>query len=253
MGYKITLSTNGSLLNDDHLALLKENKPIAVFVTIYGSSNSSYHHFCRTDIPSKAILNNIAKLKQRGVDTRIKVIANKIIKDEIAVIRQFSKYHEMPFNIYGKINCYIDGNSYPKSLQLSPKELLSVLTNEEIEALRESYTSPFAKWEKGIKQCSAGVTNAIIDPYGYMILCNELDKRRYSILEHGFTNCWRLVGNLRKLLIEVKTYCSTCDYKEECGLCAPLFLNEYGNLNTTPMASCKYSEEMRHLLKDWGK
>ena len=48
LGYKITLTTNGSLINDVHMELFKKYKPEAVFITLYGMSELTYKEFTNT-------------------------------------------------------------------------------------------------------------------------------------------------------------------------------------------------------------
>ncbi|WP_027631562.1 radical SAM protein [Clostridium hydrogeniformans] len=246
--FKIHIISNGSLITNDAIDILSKFKPESISITLYGINNKTYNDFTRSHNSFDLVHNSILKLKTNGINLKIQVIANIVNENEINLIRNFAKKNKFNFHLYGKIRCYLDGNSYPKNLQVSPSDLINLYSTEEKLKLKQLLETPHIAWDNGIKKCKAGLTNTYIDPQGSMYLCNLSNKNKFSLLENSFEYCWDKILKERKSEIETKTYCSNCSNKGICGLCAPIFKNEYNNLYIQPKNECNFSAEFTQIL-----
>ncbi|WP_055668656.1 radical SAM protein [Desnuesiella massiliensis] len=246
--FKITIVSNGSLITHKIIDTLSKSKPESMAITLYGSNNKTYEDFTKVKNGFNLVSSSILELKKHNINIRIQAIANTINKTDIQSMRNFAKENEIHFHIFGKIRCYVDGNSCPKNLQLSPKELINVQSEEEHNAYRNLLKNPSITWNNGIKKCNAGLTNAYINPEGYLYLCNLNDGNKFSLLNYSFEYCWSKILKERKSQIEIRTYCSNCTNKGFCGLCAPVFKNEYGDISIPPKNECYFANETRKIL-----
>lgn len=237
--FKIDIGTNAYLINESNIKILSANKPAVINITLYGSTNKTYEAFTGVKNGFDKVSNNIYSLVKNGINVNLKTVLNIINKDEINEMDKFAKSLNLPFNRYYKIKCYNDGNNISKSLQIPSKDLINYL---DLNAEKEKYIK-YAKvannvWENNIHKCAAGINEAYIDPEGSLFLCNSSDNHKWSINKYGFDYCWEKILEERKKEIEVVTPCGVCNFKNRCGLCAPVIKKEYGEL-CKPYKECE--------------
>lgn len=248
MGYKITLNTNGSIIDGKHISLLSRKKPEAIYMSVYGASNKTYIRFCGENANYEIVKKNILKLKEAGINLHIKFIANKENIDDLKDVYEFvvTKNH-IAFQQYFHITPYVDGNTYPQYLQLEVDELLEKQPLEEWYRLKNEYSQKKVAWENNIKVCTAGLTTLRIDQYGKAFLC-DLVEGEHITLNDNFEKVWNMLYLQRKQYIEKPVACNNCVKKEYCGLCAPVIKNAYHVLNAVPRKKCAFDEKMRKSM-----
>lgn len=248
---KITVSTNGSLINSEYIDLFSKYKPLKISITLYGMCNDTYKKFTKVSNGFDLVKNNIDQLVKNNIRVNLKTVANIINRNEILAMKDFADNLGVPFEFYYKMSCFVDGNKFPLSLQLPTKDIVPLIEKLGIkEKYLEYINHPEYLWKDGIKICGAGRNQIYIDPEGNSFLCNNSNKNKWSILKYGFDYCWEMIGEERKKEIDVITECGKCSEKFSCGICAPYIKREYGSL-CRPYNHCKQGkllEEM--LLKD---
>jgi len=68
-------------------------------------------------------------------------------------------------------------------------------------------------------RCGAGLTSFHINSSGKMSICIMARKPAYDILEMGFMNAWKKIGELRDIERHAVTKCDTCQIRGYCVQC----------------------------------
>lgn len=250
IGLKVELLTNGSLISEETFEVFRSRKPDLVAVSIYAKDIDIFQKFSRTKFDGKIVLDNCVRLKQMGVNINVKFINNKVIQGQYKKVRKFCNDNHIPFYNYYNIRSCTDGSNEPKNLKIEPEELIDCMSLEEIRSLYKKITTENNLWNNEYKMCTAGLTDISIDPMGYVYLCECVLDNRFPLLEEGFDVVWSKIELLRNKHIEVESYCSSCEHRIQCGLCAPTQMLEYGSLDCIPKDECIYNTKLREYIKE---
>ncbi len=250
LGFKISLSTNGSLIRQEHIRFLKKYRPEKVCITLYGMSQETYGKFCKNQNAFPIVQQNAILLKHLGIKVIIKYITTKINSMDLVDAASFAHENKMEFYQYYKIRSFLDGNCQPQELQLSAAELLEVQSAFEFDAIVSRVQNKKEKWARGYKNCTAGLTNMEFDPSGNAFLCDMIPSERFSIKKYSFDEIWRRIYDQRKNYIERHSACSDCSKRETCGICAPCNLMEYGSYDAVPSRVCDLTNDLICLVME---
>lgn len=246
LNLKISIISNGFLINKDIITLFSKKTPTCITVTIYGNSDDTYDNFTRAKYGNNKVWENIENIHSAGIPIRTQIIANSIILPEISDIREKLTALHIPVQLFGRMRCDVDGGYNPYLYQISASQLFNIMSETERKEKMLSFNSKK-------KACNSGISNAYINPYGEMYLCEKVRENAYSLLQYGFEFCWEKIGELRKSEIDINYFCCTCKYNLFCGLCAPLIKNEYGDAMNEPVNECKRNVELREKLYEYTK
>ncbi|MEN8906168.1 MAG: radical SAM protein, partial [Clostridiales bacterium] len=65
--FKISISSNGSLIDENYLNLLRKNKPELINISLYGATNKTYYNFTNTKNSWTITKNNILNLIKSNI------------------------------------------------------------------------------------------------------------------------------------------------------------------------------------------
>lgn len=244
----ISLISNISLLNQEHVRLFRDKKPYCIIITLYGTSNDTYGNFCGANKGWDIVEKNILLLKSYDINIQIQTVLNTINFHELKDMKQFADSNAIPFVAFRSINCEIDGNSRPLQYQISPKqEIESFEIMGDGDEFLQSVKNNVNMWDSDYKRCFAGLTNCYIDCQGNLFLCNHSSSEKYNILEHGFDFAWENMFRLRQAEIETVNACSSCANKNFCGKCTPTFKKLESSVGY-PFPDCKKVSTIKDYL-----
>lgn len=244
LGFQISLITNGSLIKESDVQFLCDWRSENINISLYGMTEETYEKFCKADGAYSKVINNILLLKSKGLHVTILYLTNKLNLHELEVAYKFACKNGCLFYQYYRFRSYINGDCFPKSLQVAPFELISAQPPKLLEVLCYKTLEQKTRWENGFYQCNAGITNLTVDPHGQALLCDNVPAKRYSLIDYSFDYIWNELLEQRKKYIEVKTICSTCERNSMCGLCAPNLMKEYGGYFCKPNQECSFNQHM---------
>lgn len=242
--FKISLSTNASLINTKIMELLLNKPPHKMSVTLYGMSDDIYKQFTKKDAFYN-VYNNIIYLANNNINIFVKIIANKYNKNELIRMKTFLEQYNIDFFLYFTLENYLNGNKFPQTLQLSEKEI--TFYQKYFNQLDEYLSYKKKYLQKEI--CSVGNNIVNIDPYGYMYLCECSQKNKWSLLNNSFNYCLNKIRIERKIELCENPYCINCKLKKYCNICSPLIKYRYGKL-CKPQKECAKAAQLKILLEN---
>lgn len=246
---KISIMTNLSLLNDNHIETLKKYKPKLITVSLYGMSENTYKNFCKINNQYERVINNILKLKKHNINLKLTTVLNKLNYNELEDFKIFCESKDINYMVYRNIHCDVNGGLDPLNYQISLNQVIdSYRVLDDAQDMRNFYTeNRFTLWDGNCKACGAGNNSCYVDSLGNMYLCNGYTDEKFNIKTYGFDECWNLVKKVRKEKVEIENPCNKCDLKIFCGKCTPNFLIK-NKSEKFPFKECEDSRIMINAL-----
>lgn len=279
----IYITTNGTLLKDEVLNWLIENKNVNLFVSFAGtpSTHDKLRVFINNQPTYNIIRNNLLKLRELSEETyidRINFIFNLFSEFQLIEIQEHWETDELFKGVQRKpeityIDCF-DDDGYVKSLSedilknydksVDPlNEYIELIKNKNYDNLIvKNYDEKFLNIHRrelnNDKNILAGVCRPIVqktfvDVNGNIHLCeNFICKDRFDNIENisSLSDCF---GDIDNLLYEYKkeriNTCDSCWANKLCRLCFKDTIDSTGKINNKhTIKSCK--EERESLLEN---
>ncbi|MEG2110394.1 MAG: radical SAM protein [Clostridium sp.] len=227
LNFKVNIITNLSLINDEVLTLLRKKPPVEISGTLYGVSNKTYDEFCKHKKGWDIVKNNIDKLLRNNINIKLHTVLNVYNNAELKEMLDYTNKNNINFHVYRKVSCDINGNKEPQKYQINQiQEIESYNIIKDEELAIQSTKNNQKLWEKGYKNCCAGISSCYINSRGEMYLCNRYVNSSFNVLDLGFDESWNNIYHLRKEIIEVVNECGKCKKNIYCGKCNPIFISE---------------------------
>ena len=251
-GLVITVFTNGSLINESLIKVLKEYPPNCVEVSLYGSTERTYETVTRRKGMFEKSLNGIRQLIDNGIPTRIKTILLTKNRHEFDDVRQMAESLGVRFRFDGMIFPCLDGNRAPTAYRVSPEEVA------EKNLIASRLISEWRSLAARLKQvplsdvlfdCSAGTNNFHIDPWGGLKPCLMVRDVCYDLLSGTFMDGWsNCIPEIRKKKIPLEFECKTCENRAYCGYCPAFFRLDTGSETKISKYLCRIGSCMGKRL-----
>ena len=236
LGYLITIRSNGYLIHDEILELLKRYKPRCVSITLYGASNETYRNICGIYDGFSVVTRNTCNMRDAGINLRLSVTLTKDNVDDKKRLIEWANDNGFLLSFYGGLITPI--RAAKRSIQHLKVDNYSnycdIETPKRMIQDREKYSSPF--W-----MCKEYGTGFCISWDGRMTLCNCLPSIWTDSLSQNIGDAYKSLG---KLLAEVRRppECANCPYIDFCCACPALLLSETGNHEQTCGNVCKIAK-----------
>jgi radical SAM protein with 4Fe4S-binding SPASM domain len=231
-GLLLSLFTNATLVDEEHVRFFKKYPPRDVEVTVYGVTKETYERVTRTPGSFKAFERGLDRLFKSGVDVRLKAMALRSNKHELAAIGEFCRsrtkdYYRFDPNLHLRFDRDETRNGYIRAERLSPKEVvrlersdperfgaLSAVCAEQVPAgVSGEIPAPDCRH---IFRCGVGQRSFVIGPEGLLRPCLSLyhPDFLYDLRKGSLADAWTrfLPGVLRRET-------DRKEYLEKCGKC----------------------------------
>ena len=258
MGILISINTNGSLLSGSVLTQLLENPPFRMNISLYGGSRETYLNMCGVDA-FDAVLNNIRRLKEVGIDVRINLSITPYNKDDIDDIYKIAKEMNLQVKatsyMYPPVRINEDADNCTERLSFQEAARCQVhwdklrFTEEEFDlravnmkkmiVIDEEECSLESEW--GVR-CRAGRSSFWITWDGKMLPCGMMPWPIAYPMETGFDVAWEQIRKETNA-IKLPEECSICKKKDICTVCAATCVTETGSFQKVPRYVCNMVEE----------
>jgi radical SAM protein with 4Fe4S-binding SPASM domain len=270
-GLLVSLFTNATLVTDEHVRFFRKFPPRDIEVTVYGVTKETYDRVTRTRGSFDAFRRGLDRLLASGVTIRLKAMALRSNKHEIAAIGDFCRartkdYYRFDPHLHLRFDRDEARNAIIRAERLSPREIarLERLDPERFGALTAACGdllpadpaegSPAAGC-RHIFRCSVGQRSFVVGPEGHLRPCLSLHHPDflYDLRQGSLAEAWD-----RFLPSVLRRESARPEYLEKCGRCPIINLClwcpahaylETGALDLPVEAFCRVAEARAESLK----
>lgn len=221
-GFIIDLLTNGSLITNADISLLKKYPPNNIAITIYGANESDYLNFTGDGNNFNKVMKTLYLLKENNIQFVLRTVATKTLKSSL-LSREFEKIAEK-FNTSFKYDPIVfpktTGNTDPLKECLDTSEIVDLEKSNYLRA--NAWKAIFKKKEaKYCWTCYAGVSSLAIDFQGNAYVCGLYRNHPISILNNDINIVLQHLQKIHCKHKEIvnKNECSICKNRNVCKWC----------------------------------
>jgi radical SAM protein with 4Fe4S-binding SPASM domain len=248
-GLLVSVFTNATLVNEEHVALFQRYPPRDIEVTVYGATQETYERVTRRPGSFAAFVRGLDRLLESGVRVRLKAMALRSNLHEMLEIARFCRHRTKDYYRFDpQLHLRFDGdparNKEIKSERLTPEEIVALewADPERFEALEKKcdklIVPEFAQHTcNHLFHCGAGNGSFNVSYDGLFRLCSSLyhpdcvyDLRRGSLSDawHNFVPQVRDMRSNRKEFLKT---CRVCPLINLCLWCPAHAYLETGELD----------------------
>lgn len=242
-GFLVSIFTNGTLLRERDLQLLKRQPPAAIEITLNGLTEQTYAAVTGVSGVLACLLQTIRRMRQLGLPLVIKTNCLKENRHELFAIKKFAlstlgraRPHTYPFKFDPMISPRLNGDSGPCRHRLSPPELMALRRKDpqvwsEFRDLHRGYRPQGPAPRNNLLHLCGNWRNSFyVNPFGRLKFCVLSEKRSVDLrrmpLARGFHTVFpKLVGERFKS----SSACRTCRLRPLCYHCPARALLECGD------------------------
>lgn len=257
-GLLVSVLTNGSLINNQHISLWREYPPELVSISLYGASEDTYSVVTGNRSGYSQVMNAISLLQQNNIHFELKIIGMKQNYKDIPTMRDFIRKTGQRNSILAwDIRPMNNGGSAPLECRVSPKEAMKIeITDPERKEFLKYLAFESKRREKTNRQkgkylypCEAGYQFVFITYDGHMQSCVKTVEPRYDLINGNFDEGWDFLG---KEFVEKKAtsnfQCLECEKFRYCGQCTAAFKSEMGDPEKPVPFFCEFGELLKQYM-----
>ena len=252
MGLLISINSNGTLIDADTVAWLKDCPPVRVNISLYGASNETYARLCGNPAGFTQVTEAIRLLKEAGITVKLNVSLTPHNAADLPAMAAFAREHELILQVatYMFPPVRRDGTAVGKNQRFSPEEAAYYMAYADYLTLgKERFlaqgTLPTpsdpdeccADVGDGIR-CRAGKCSFWVTWQGHITPCGMFPVEGSPCLwDAPFAQGWEQVKE-RSAAIRLPARCAACEAKDVCRACAAMVITESGDFDTVPAYRC---------------
>jgi radical SAM protein with 4Fe4S-binding SPASM domain len=270
-GLLVSLYTNATLVDEEHVRLFKRHPPRDIEVTVYGVTRETYERITRVPGSFAAFMRGLGLLLESGVSVRLKAMALRSNKAELPQIAEFCRartkdYFRFDPFLHYRFDRDPERNADIEAERLTPAEIVALEQGdperfEAMEKHRDEFVMPAAS-DHGCQhlfRCGAGKRNFVVGHDGRFKICLSLlhpdflfDLRKGSLEE-----AWR--GFVPRVLArksdrgDYLSRCSRCPIINLCLWCPANAHLESGELDAPVEYFCRVAHARAEALSGIDK
>jgi len=237
-GMLTILNTNGYLIDDETIRVLKKTPPVRINITLYGTSDSTYQALCGVADGFSVVSRNISRLTENGFNVNLNMT---VVNDNINELRDmvaFADERKLEIRpttyIFGSASgdnsCRPDAECAAKTavelyfLRHSENEI-KVRAKEMLFLLAKATETDKKTDARGIT-CRAGSCSYWVHADGRVSYCGMTgEEKAKNLFECGFGEAWTAAV---KAADEVKKpkKCLSCRYRFVCNACHAMLVSD---------------------------
>lgn len=239
MGVRILILTNGLLVNDKIIEILKKRPPEGISMTIYGASNMTYKKVCNVNNGFDNAMKAIKLMHDNKLPLSLKVPAIPDVYDDIYKIKKIVDEYNLKTNVIRYFSPMRNfKNKDNMEWRLDADKILEFINlfedeNEQKEKRRYDLYNPF-------NSCNIAKGRFAVSYDGKLMGCLSYTEATTDILELGFVEALK---KLRSKIKKIKSYCKECEfcnYVKTCSKCP--------GLNYAETSSIEQCSQYRKML-----
>lgn len=266
MGLVLSINSNGTMIDEQTVAWLKDYAPSRINITLYGANEATYQRICG----NREGYHRAVKAIRLLLDAKIPVVINSsMIPENADDLEEIVKFGQ-GLGINTRVATYM----FPP-VRRDAEESDSRFTPEESARLNIRFARCAVSWEAyidwlerkskiGAKEsagdwgaslepdfmkCRAGRSSFWISWDGTMTACGIMAfPRKEYPFEDDFAQCWKRL-NEAVLSSQVLASCAGCPRKELCRPCAAMVASECGDVNGKPEYLCALAKNLQEKIR----
>lgn len=266
MGLIIMINSNGTLLKDEILDGLTENKPRRVNLSLYGSSDEVYADLCRNPKGFTQVMNCVERLRERNIDIRFNMAITPWNKEDFPNMLKVADEYQIPVSIANYIfpaqrrNLTCEEAAKHRfspelagkygveisKLYESKEDLIRIAQNK-LNKVKNA-TLPEREQRSGF-WCRGGNSSFWVTWDWRMLPCGMVQMPAVQLQENRFAECWNKLRNeIDKIWLSSECY--NCPKKSVCQSCAASMKTETGSYKKKPEYQCQMTEASLNAYKE---
>ena len=273
MGLLVSINSNGTMIDENVIAWLKQSPPCRVNVTLYGASDATYQRLCGNPRGYTQAVRGIRLLKEAGIVVKINCSVTPYNADDLEGIYAFAREEglQVQASSYMFPPLRRDAGMVGTNERLTPEEAayqsarIFCLEHGQEEYLRrmKEYSSFSLPGELGEDcpdlpsegdglRCRAGRCSFWVTWEGKIQPCGMFTGNTApNVFRDGFVPAWEAVKKAAAA-IRMAPKCSKCHLRDQCKPCAAMALTETGSFDQIPEYRCQMTmcfEQASKLLE----
>ena len=240
-GFLLTLFTNATLIDAAMADFLAENPPLKIEISIYGATKATYERVTLIPGSYERFLRGVEFLREKKLPCELKTVLLKENFYEVDDMRAMAREWGMVLSTDGAIQA---STGEGKTSGLAPCASRAPLERVvEIELAdkyyRKDMTRNFHQKSENAQAgmlfgCGAGKDSFYVSSRGYLQMCSATTYRGESLRKNpsmagAFKQAWKNFGEIRKIKMDPKSPCQSCDIAYLCQNCPAYAFLETGN------------------------
>lgn len=231
-GFLVTVFTNGTLIDEETLALFRELPPRLVDVSLYGATEDTCRRITGSADSCERALAAIDAMLAQGTRVALKSVMMTLNQGEFGALEALAQSRGIRFRRDASIFPAFSGDRSPLQLRVSPERAVDLELNVPgvIAGWRE-YLARFGDVAVpgSVYSCGAGLTTFHVDPFGVLHPCVMARSPRSPLASGRFAEGWSEMARVRDLQAPAGFRCRDCRMKLVCGYCPGFFAAENGS------------------------
>jgi radical SAM protein with 4Fe4S-binding SPASM domain len=232
-GFIISIFTNGYSLTEKIANFLKSQPPFVIEMTLNSVNKKTFAEISQVPDSFEKTIEGINMLIKRRIPIKIKTMVLKNNFKELPELENFVNNLALRFQPSPFIQARLDKDTAPCSLRVSPEELFSYFSGDNLgedDCYNLKQENKNQKFSNNLFNCAAGSLDGIsIDPYGRMFFCNCLREPSIDLLKQEINEgLLELFPKMREKIFTHNALCGNCLIRRLCRSCpGKAFLEKY--------------------------
>jgi len=233
-GLLVSVMTNATLVNEDHVALFRRYPPRDIEITVYGATKETYEAVSRVPGSFDAFMRGLNLLLDADVKVRLKAMAIHSNLHEIPQIAEFCRsrtkdYYRFDPQLHLRMDRDPVRNDEIRKERLTPEEVVALEQSdrERREALEKgcnTLINPELRHTgcNHLFHCGAGNGDFVVSPDGRLRLCMSLchPDCLYDLTAGSLEDAWRsFIPKVRDMRSNRAAFLRTCRVCPIINLC----------------------------------
>lgn len=268
-GFLISINSNGSLINDETIAKLKEMPPSRINITLYGASDETYRNLCRSSDGFSKVDKAISALRDAGIQVKLNCSLTSYNCGDLEKMVEYAEQRKLIL----EVSTYMfpplrkDPSSIGVNDRFTPEQAAYwhikqfALQHERehyydyLQRVSEGMCEPLGMDEScydpvdGKIRCRAGKASFWVTWDGYMTPCGMLPEPKVDLLDNNFQEAWKKINSYTEE-IALSGICEKCSSRGLCHSCAAMAMAETGEFQRVPKYLCEMMEAMKRIAKE---
>ncbi len=251
-GMIVTVFSNGTRISDDIIKVFREYPPYRVEISIYGATPGTYQTITQRSGEFEKCIQAIHRLQKNNIPFELKTILMIQNRHEVFLMQRMADDLGVRFRFDPAIFPCLNGDKRPLGFRVHPSEAVEMELASEKN--RKSWLN-FADRMKGVTlsenlyECSAGLNNFHIDPWGVLQPCLLVTDIGYDLRNGSFRHGWQTaIPKIWEKKTPKDFKCRNCEKRAYCGFCPAFFRLETGSEAQVSPYLCEMTQHMHRAL-----
>jgi len=227
----VTIFTNGTLITEQQITLLRSLYIEEVHVSVYSADASVHDMITRVNGSFAKSIEAIKKMLAAGITVRIKCPLMDATADGIREIKELAKSLGVDIQYSTVITARNDGSVGSHQYRLNNRQLQGLLSDPDV--VSQGLVPIYFRDSLDCIPCDTVFNGGAIDPEGNVYACNQLRIIGGNILTQSLGQIWRespVFNRLRAIRLGDLKECANCELFQHCTRCPGLAFLEDGDL-----------------------